>query len=63
MSGPLATAEVDAGTANGNQLDVRSTPTVFINGRRIVGADGHAMQQYIEYESGQLKSGKKSAKP
>jgi protein-disulfide isomerase len=59
MSSPQAAQEVDASLANGNQLDVRSTPTVLINGRRIVGADSHAIQQYLDYEVAQLKSAKK----
>jgi protein-disulfide isomerase len=58
MSSPQTASEVDANVANGNLLEVRSTPTVFVNGRRIVGADPHAIQQYIDYEVAQLKSGK-----
>lgn len=56
LAGPQAAAEVDASVKNGNLLEVRSTPTLFVNGRRIVGADPHALQQYVEYE---LKTGKK----
>jgi protein-disulfide isomerase len=58
LASPLATAEVDASLANGNLLEVRSTPTLFINGRRIVGADPHGIQQYIDYELAQQKSTK-----
>jgi protein-disulfide isomerase len=59
MSGPQASAEVDASITNGKELEVRSTPTVFVNGRRINGADPHALQQYIEYELAQQKAAKK----
>jgi len=59
LASPQATAEVDASLANGNLLEVRSTPTLFVNGRRLVGADPHALQQYIDYELAQQKSGKK----
>jgi len=59
MSGPQAAAEVDASLLNGKELDVRSTPTVFVNGRRINGADPHAIQQYIDYELAQQKAAKK----
>lgn len=59
MSSPQASAEVDAGLANGKQLDVRSTPTLFVNGRRINGADPHVLQQYIDYELAQQKAAKK----
>jgi len=56
---PQAASEVDASIANGNLLEVRSTPTVFVNGRRTVGADPHAIQQYIDFELAQMKAGKK----
>jgi protein-disulfide isomerase len=59
LAGPQAAAEVDASIANGNLLEVRSTPTLFVNGRRIVGADPHGIQQYIDYELAQQKSAKK----
>jgi len=59
LSGPQAAKEVDASVANGNKLEVRSTPTVFVNGRRIVGGDPHGIQQYIDYEMAQLAGGKK----
>ncbi|HWN75186.1 MAG TPA: thioredoxin domain-containing protein [Candidatus Udaeobacter sp.] len=59
LASPQATAEVDASLANGNLLEVRSTPTLFINGRRIVGADPHGIQQYIDYELAQQKSKQK----
>ncbi|HEX8872666.1 MAG TPA: thioredoxin domain-containing protein [Candidatus Acidoferrum sp.] len=55
MSGPQAAAEVDADLANGNQVEVHSTPTVFVNGRRLVGADPHTLQQYLDYEVARLK--------
>ncbi len=60
LAGPQAAAEVDANLANGNLLEVHSTPTVFINGRRIVGGDPHAIQQFLDYEIAHLK---KSPKP
>jgi protein-disulfide isomerase len=43
-------AAVNASRANGQQLEVNSTPTVFVNGRRLVGADPHSLEQYINYE-------------
>jgi protein-disulfide isomerase len=50
MTGPEAAAAVDASRANGNALEVSSTPTIFINGRRIVGADPHLIEQNLKYE-------------
>ena len=57
MSAPETTQAIDASIANGNLLEVRSTPTVFVNGRRIVGADPRTVQQYLDYEVARLKSG------
>ena len=57
MSAPETTQDIDASIANGNLLEVRSTPTVFVNGRRIVGADPRTVQQYLDYEVAQLKAG------
>ncbi len=62
MSAPETTAAIDASIANGNLLEVRSTPTVFVNGRRIVGADSRTVQQYLDYEVAQLKAGAAATK-
>jgi protein-disulfide isomerase len=62
MASPEAGAAVDASKANGQRLEVGSTPTVFINGRRLVGADARVLEQYIRYELAQVKSGKASEK-
>jgi protein-disulfide isomerase len=55
MAGPDAGAAVDASRANGQKLDVNSTPTIFVNGRKMVGADAHLIEQYIQYELGKAK--------
>jgi protein-disulfide isomerase len=62
MAGPEAGAAVNASRANGQLLDVNSTPTVFVNGRRIVGADPRLLEQYINYELAQQASGKANDK-
>jgi protein-disulfide isomerase len=62
MTSPEAGAAVDASRANGVQLEVGSTPTMFVNGRRIVGADTHTLEQYIKYELDQRKSQKAASK-
>ncbi len=62
MTAPQAAAEVDASLANGQLLEVRATPTLFVNGRRISSADPHAIQQYIDYEMAQIKAGKTTPK-
>jgi protein-disulfide isomerase len=62
MASPEAAAAVDASRANGQKLDVNSTPTIFVNGRRLVGADPHLLEQYIQYEIAQQKSSKAADK-
>jgi protein-disulfide isomerase len=62
MAGPEAGAAINASRANGQKLDVNSTPTVFVNGRRLVGADPHLLEQYINYELAQQKSAKTTDK-
>jgi protein-disulfide isomerase len=56
MASPEAGAAVNASQANGQKLEVNSTPTVFVNGRRMVGADPHLLEQYINYELAQKKN-------
>jgi len=58
MASPEAGAAVNASHANGQLMEVSSTPTIFVNGRRIVGADPHLLEQYINYELAQQKAGK-----
>jgi protein-disulfide isomerase len=62
MASPEAGAAVDASRANGVQLEVGSTPTMFVNGRRIVGADTHTLELYIKYELDQRKTQKAASK-
>jgi protein-disulfide isomerase len=50
MASPEPGAAIEASRLNGQSLDVNSTPTLFVNGRRIVGADPHTLEQYIKYE-------------
>jgi protein-disulfide isomerase len=62
MASPEAAAAVDASRTNGQKLEVNSTPTIFVNGRRLVGADPHLLEQYIQYELTQQKSSKSADK-
>jgi protein-disulfide isomerase len=50
MSSPEAKKAVEADHAEGVALGVDSTPTVYINGRPLVGGDLATLQQYINYE-------------
>ena len=58
MASPEAGAAVNASHANGEKLEVNSTPTLFVNGRRMVGADAHLIEQYINYELAKLAANK-----
>lgn len=58
MASPEAAAAVNASHANGETLEITSTPTVFVNGRRMVGADSHLLEQYINYELAKQNSSK-----
>lgn len=62
MASPGAGAAVDASRANGLLLEVSSTPTIFVNGRRLVGADPHLLEQFIKYELDQHKEQKTTSK-
>ena len=62
MASSEAGAAVDASRANGQLLDVNSTPTIFVNGRRVVGADARLLEQYIKYELAQQASAKANDK-
>src|SRR5215470_13865171 len=62
MAGPEAPAAIEASRANGVAVEVQSTPTVFVNGRRMVGADARTLEQYLNYELAQLAGGKASGK-
>jgi len=62
MASQEAGAAIDASRANGVLLEVNSTPTVFVNGRRMVGADSHLLEQYIKYELDQRKAERASSK-
>jgi len=50
MTSPEAAAAVEASIANGKLLDVGSTPTLFVNGRRLVGADPAQLEALLKYE-------------
>jgi protein-disulfide isomerase len=55
LASPEAAAAVEASRANGLALEVSSTPTVFFNGRRTIGADPHLIEQNITYELSKRK--------
>jgi len=58
MTSPDTAKALDASVANARLMEVNSTPTLFINGRRMVGADPRQLEQLLQYEQQQLKSKK-----
>jgi protein-disulfide isomerase len=50
MADPAMKAEVEKSVAEGDKLKIANTPTVFVNGRRLVGGERQALVQYIDYE-------------
>ena len=58
-----AAAAVDSSVANARTLEVSSTPTVFINGRRVVGADAATIERFIQYELANQKPASAATKP
>jgi hypothetical protein len=36
----------------GKAVQISSTPTVFVNGRPVIGGDENTLEQYIQYELG-----------
>jgi protein-disulfide isomerase len=56
MADPATHKEVDADVALGKSLEVNSTPTLFVNGRPMVGGTEQLLQQFIGYEQEECKA-------
>jgi protein-disulfide isomerase len=50
LSAPETKASIQKSLEEGTRLRIANTPTVFVNGRRIIGADQQTLEQYIRYE-------------
>jgi protein-disulfide isomerase len=50
QSSPEAMKAVEANMTEGHLVSVVSTPTVFVNGRPLVGGDPGSLRQFIDYE-------------
>ncbi|HEY4709996.1 MAG TPA: DsbA family protein, partial [Candidatus Acidoferrales bacterium] len=53
LSSPDAEKAVNANHADGAALEVNSTPTVFLDGRPLVGGDTETLVRMIEFELSQ----------
>jgi protein-disulfide isomerase len=50
MAAPETQSEVNKSIAEGESLHITNTPTIFVNGRRLIGPDASTLQQFIQYE-------------
>jgi protein-disulfide isomerase len=53
MADPQTAEDVKKSMAEGELLHVNNTPTIFVNGRRLIGPDAPTLQQFIQYELSQ----------
>jgi len=52
MTSPAAKAAVEANIADGKALHVSSTPTVFVNGRVLVGDNDELLERFVQFDLG-----------
>ena len=62
MALPDAKAAIQADIDEGKAVQISSTPTVFVNGRPVIGGDEATLEQYINFELGPQEA-KKTAAP
>jgi len=60
MNTPEAAQAIDASFAQGQKLEITSTPTLFVNGRRMVGGSADLLGQFISYDLEQAAEAAKS---
>jgi protein-disulfide isomerase len=62
---PDAKAAIQADVDEGKAVQISSTPTVFVNGRPVIGGDENTLEQYIQFELGpeEAKKPATSVKP
>jgi protein-disulfide isomerase len=53
MADPQTTEDVKKSMSEGESLHITNTPTIFVNGRRLVGPDAPTLQQFIQYDLAQ----------
>ncbi|MGH9776115.1 MAG: thioredoxin domain-containing protein [Candidatus Acidiferrales bacterium] len=56
MISPDTEKAVDANIADGMALKINNTPTVFVNGRPLIGGERSLLQQSIEYDLAKVKT-------
>ncbi len=54
MADPQTQSEVKKSITEGESLHITNTPTIFVNGHRLIGPDSATLQQFIQYEQAHL---------
>jgi len=49
MADPQTQEDVKRSVSEGESLHITNTPTIFVNGRRLIGPDAATLQQFIQY--------------
>jgi protein-disulfide isomerase len=62
MADPAMKTEIDKSINEGITLKIANTPTVFVNGRRLVGGEREGLVQYIDFELARLTTRPRPAK-
>jgi protein-disulfide isomerase len=50
MASPEAKQAVEANASDARAVQIASTPTLFVNGRPLVGAEKEAIARYVDFE-------------
>jgi protein-disulfide isomerase len=61
MALPDSKAAIQADIDEGKAVQITSTPTVFVNGRPVIGGDEATLEQYINFELGPQEAKKSAA--
>jgi protein-disulfide isomerase len=56
MAAPQTQEDVKKSMSEGESLRITNTPTIFVNGRRLIAPDAATLQQFIQYDLPQAKS-------
>jgi protein-disulfide isomerase len=50
MADPKSQEDIQKSMSEGESLHINNTPTIFVNGRRLIGPDAATLQQFIRYD-------------
>jgi protein-disulfide isomerase len=61
MASPETKPAIEGDIEEGKAVQISSTPTVFVNGRPVIGGDEATLEQYIQFELGPQEAKKPAA--